>query len=130
MEKRDAISGGNHAALWHGRFKEGPDADAVAFETSIHVDERMAFDDISGSKAHVAMLGESGIIPSEEATLIIKTLEEISQELKDEKLKIDYSAEDIHSFIEGTLTDRIGEAGKKVHTGRSRNDQFALDERL
>lgn len=130
MEKRDAISGGNHAALWHGRFKEGPDADAVAFETSIHVDERMAFDDISGSKAHVAMLGESGIIPSEEATLIIKTLEEISQDLKDEKLKIDYSAEDIHSFIEGTLTDRIGEAGKKVHTGRSRNDQIALDERL
>ena len=130
MEKRDAISGGNHAALWHGRFKEGPDADAVAFETSIHVDERMAFDDISGSKAHVAMLGESGIILSEEATLIIKTLEEISQDLKDEKLKIDYSAEDIHSFIEGTLTDRIGEAGKKVHTGRSRNDQIALDERL
>lgn len=130
MEKRDAISGGNHAALWHGRFKEGPDADAVAFETSIHVDERMAFDDISGSKAHVAMLGESGIIPFEEATLIIKTLEEISQDLKDEKLKIDYSAEDIHSFIEGTLTDRIGEAGKKVHTGRSRNDQIALDERL
>lgn len=130
MEKRDAISGGNHAALWHGRFKEGPDADAVAFETSIHVDERMAFDDISGSKAHVAMLGESGIIPSEEATLIIKTLEEISQDLKDEKLKIDYSAEDIHSFIEGTLTDRIGEAGKKVHTGRSRNDQITLDERL
>lgn len=130
MEKRDAISGGNHAALWHGRFTEGPDADAVAFETSIHVDERMAFDDIIGSKAHVAMLGESGIIPSDEASLIIKTLDEIYQDLKDEKLKIDYSAEDIHSFIEGTLTDRIGEAGKKVHTGRSRNDQIALDERL
>ena len=130
MEKRDAISGGNHAALWHGRFKEGPDADAVAFETSILVDERMAFDDIIGSKAHVAMLGDSGIIPSDEASLIIKTLDEIYQDLKDEKLKIDYSAEDIHSFIEGTLTDRIGEAGKKVHTGRSRNDQIALDERL
>src|SRR5574344_2074981 len=102
-EKRDAISGGNHAALWHGRFEEGPDADAVEFETSIHVDERMAFDDIDGSIAHVTMLGESAIISKTESKQIIDTLNQIKQELQNGKLKIDYGAEDIHSFIEGTL---------------------------
>lgn len=127
---KGAIEGGNHAALWHGRFKEGPDAKAVEFETSIYVDERMAFDDIAGSKAHAKMLGEAGIISLEESQQIITTLDEIASDLKDGTLKVDYSAEDIHSFIEGVLTDRIGEAGKKVHTGRSRNDQIALDERL
>jgi len=127
---KGAIEGGNHAALWHGRFKEGPDAQAVEFETSIYVDERMAFDDISGSIAHVSMLGEVGIISQDEASQIIDALNEIADELKSGKLVIDYSAEDIHSFIEGVLTDRIGETGKKVHTGRSRNDQIALDERL
>lgn len=127
---KGAIDGGNHAALWHGRFKEGPDAKAVEFETSIYVDERMVFDDISGSKAHALMLAESGIIPREEAEQIILTLDEIASDLKSGKLQMDYSAEDVHSFIEGVLTDRIGEAGKKVHTGRSRNDQIALDERL
>lgn len=129
-EKRDAISGGNHAALWHGRFKEGPDAEAVAFETSIHVDSRMALDDIRGSIAHVKMLGEQNIIPKDESSKIIKTLEEIADDLQKEKLQIDVNAEDIHSFVEGVLTDRLGDIGKKVHTGRSRNDQIALDERL
>ena len=127
---KGAMEGGNHAALWHGRFEEGPDAQAVEFETSIYVDQRMAQDDIAGSKAHVAMLGASGIIPQTEAEQIVQALEGISQDLESGALTIDYSAEDIHSFIEGVLTDRIGEAGKKVHTGRSRNDQIALDERL
>ena len=127
---KGAMEGGNHAALWHGRFEEGPDAQAVEFETSIYVDQRMAQDDIAGSKAHVAMLGASGIISQTEADQIIQALEGISQDLESGALTIDYSAEDIHSFIEGVLTDRIGEAGKKVHTGRSRNDQIALDERL
>ena len=127
---KGAMEGGNHAALWHGRFEEGPDAQAVEFETSIYVDQRMAQDDITGSKAHVAMLGASGIIPQNEADQIIQALEGISKDLESGALTIDYSAEDIHSFIEGVLTDRIGEAGKKVHTGRSRNDQIALDERL
>lgn len=129
-ENKTAIDGGNHAALWHGRFVEGPDAEAVAFETSIHVDARMAFDDIAGSKAHAAMLGESGIIPQDEADAIVRELVNIELDLKSGKLQIDTNAEDIHSFIEGVLTDRLGEAGKKVHTGRSRNDQIALDERL
>ena len=119
----------NHAALWHGRFAEGPDAEAVAFETSIHVDERMALDDIKGSRAHAAMLGHAGIISKEEAEKIIEGLNSIEADLNNGSLKIDYSAEDIHSFVEATLTDRIGEPGKKVHTGRSRNDQIALDER-
>lgn len=120
----------NHAALWHGRFQEGPDAEAVAFETSINVDERMALDDIKGSRAHAKMLGHAKIIPQDEADKIIEGLDSIEKDLNEGKLKIDYSAEDIHSFIEATLTDRIGEPGKKVHTGRSRNDQIALDERL
>lgn len=120
----------NHAALWHGRFAEGPDAEAVAFETSINVDERMALDDIAGSKAHAQMLGEAGIISKDDSSAIVKALDEIQSDLVSGKLQIDYSAEDIHSFIEATLTDRIGEAGRRVHTGRSRNDQIVLDERL
>ena len=124
------ITQDNHAALWHGRFKEGPDAEAVAFETSINVDERMALDDIKGSRAHAKMLGHTGIISGEDAEKIVEGLDSIEKDLISGALKIDYSAEDIHSFIEATLTDRIGEPGKKVHTGRSRNDQIALDERL
>lgn len=124
------LTGDNHKALWSGRFAEGPDAAAVEFETSIHVDERMAFDDIQGSIAHAQMLGEEGIISSAESDKIVKGLNSILKDIKSGKLEIDYSAEDIHSFVEATLTDRIGEAGKKLHTGRSRNDQIALDERL
>ena len=120
----------NHAALWHGRFEEGPDAQAVAFETSIFVDERMAKDDIQGSKAHAKMLGEAGIITKDEAKAIVDGLVSIEEDMDSGKLTIDWSAEDIHSFIESTLTDRIGEPGRKLHTGRSRNDQIALDERL
>ena len=129
-DSHGTMTNDNHAALWHGRFNEGPDAEAVAFETSIYVDERMALDDIRGSKAHAAMLGECGIIAKDEVQAIIAGLSSIEKDLVSGALKIDYSAEDIHSFIEATLTDRIGESGKKLHTGRSRNDQIALDERL
>ena len=124
------INGGNHAALWHGRFKEGPDAEAVEFETSIYEDMRLASDDIRGSQAHVKMLGKQNIIPEEEASRIAEELGRIASEIKDGTLQIDTSAEDIHSFVEGVLTDRLGDVGRKVHTGRSRNDQIALDERL
>ena len=124
------ITDNNHAALWHGRFLDGPDAAAVEFETSIHVDERMALDDIAGSKAHASMLFTQGIISKEENDEIQKGLSSIENDLNSGSLQIDYSAEDIHSFVEATLTDRIGDAGKKLHTGRSRNDQIALDERL
>ncbi len=121
---------GKKETLWHGRFSEGPDAEAIAFETSIHLDSRMAFDDIKGSVAHATMLGERGIIPRDEASSIARELERIAADLQSGKLAVDGGAEDIHSFVEGVLTDRLGEAGKKVHTGRSRNDQVALDERL
>ena len=120
----------NHKALWSGRFADGPDAAAVEFETSIFVDERMALDDIAGSIAHATMLGEQKIIPKADAVKIVTGLKQIQKDLQSGKRTVDYSAEDIHSFIEATLTDRIGEAGKKLHTGRSRNDQIALDERL
>lgn len=130
MTEHGTITTDNHAALWHGRFEEGPDAQAVAFETSIHVDERMALDDIQGSIAHAKMLAYSGIISKNEASEIVDGLTSIKNDLENGSLSIDYSAEDIHSFVEATLTDRIGESGKKVHTGRSRNDQIALDERL
>ena len=129
-EDNRIIDGGNHAALWHGRFKEGPDAEAVAFETSIYEDMRLASDDIRGSRAHVNMLGKQGIIPAAEASKIAEELGKIADEIKEGKLQIDTSAEDIHSFVEGVLTDRLGDVGRKVHTGRSRNDQIALDERL
>ena len=124
------MTGNNHAALWHGRFAEGPDAAAVEFETSIHVDERMALDDIRGSKAHANMLAKQGIITEEENGRIQGGLSSIERDLASGALPIDRSAEDIHSFVEATLTDRIGDAGRKLHTGRSRNDQIALDERL
>lgn len=131
-ERREhgALTGDNHRALWSGRFAEGPDAAAVEFETSIRVDERMALDDIHGSVAHAQMLGEQGIISKEESDAIVAGLRGIEADLQAGTLAIDYSAEDIHSFVEAVLTDRIGEAGKKLHTGRSRNDQIALDERL
>ena len=124
------LTGDNHAALWSGRFAEGPDAAAVEFETSIRVDERMALDDIHGSIAHAQMLDEQKIISKSESSEIVKGLKSIEKDLLSGELKIDYSAEDIHSFVEAVLTDRIGEPGKKLHTGRSRNDQIALDERL
>lgn len=120
----------NHAPLWSGRFCESPDADAVAFETSIGADARMAQDDIAGSMAHAGMLGKQGIIPAEDASRIVQALEGIAADLRSGALQIDPAAEDIHSFVEAVLTDRIGDAGRRLHTGRSRNDQIALDERL
>lgn len=136
MSNHGTITNDNHAALWHGRFKEGPDADAVKFETSINDDMRMAYVDIEGSKAHAKMLCKQGLISEEEKNQIIEGLDSIKKDLtsgvdpEGKPFNVDLSAEDIHSFIEATLTDRIGEAGKKVHTGRSRNDQIALDEKL
>ena len=136
MSEHGTITTDNHAALWHGRFLEGPDAAAVTFETSIQDDMRMAMVDIEGSINHAKMLSKVGLISKDEEKQIIDGLNSIKEDLiarKDNNgnpFNVDMSAEDIHSFIEATLTDRIGEAGKKVHTGRSRNDQIALDERL
>lgn len=120
----------NEETLWQGRFAETPGAEAIAFETSIHIDSRLAFDDIRGSIAHARMLGSVGIITQEESHKIAQELSTISLELSNGTLIIDTNAEDIHSFIEGVLTERLGDTGRKLHSGRSRNDQIALDERL
>lgn len=130
MSEHGTITKDNHAALWHGRFLEGPDAAAVNFETSINDDMRMAMVDIEGSIAHAKMLAHSKLISEDESQKIKNGLLSIKEDLLHRKINVDLSAEDIHSFVEATLTDRIGEPGKKVHTGRSRNDQIALDERL
>ncbi|QQO09216.1 argininosuccinate lyase [Breznakiella homolactica] len=116
--------------LWSGRLEEKPEAEAFAFQASISVDRRLALDDIRGSRAHAAMLGKQGIIPGETAEQLDRALEEIARELESGSLEIDPEAEDIHSFIEGILTERLGDAGRMVHAGRSRNDQVATDFRL
>jgi len=113
--------------LWAGRLAEKPGDEAFAFQSSISVDKRLACDDIAASRAHVAMLGKQGIIPSAAAGRIGKELERIAAELESGALKIDESFEDIHSFIEGTLTARLGDEGRMVHAGRSRNDQVVTD---
>ncbi len=116
--------------LWAGRLSEKPEASAFAFQASINVDKRLVFDDIEGSKAHVIMLGAQGIIPKDSALKIDKELSNIAAEIKSGKLEIDVSCEDIHSFLETVLIERLGEAGKMVHAGRSRNDQVAVDFRV
>jgi len=116
--------------LWAGRLSEKPQADAFAFQSSIAVDSRLVFDDIAGSIAHASMLGKQGIIPKASAVKICKELDLIAADIKSGKLTIDTGAEDIHSFIENVLTERIGDDGRMVHAGRSRNDQVALDFRL
>lgn len=116
--------------LWSGRLEAKPEAEALAFESSIAVDSRLAREDIAGSRAHVAMLAKQGIIPAEAAKAIDEELGRISAELAEGTLQIDMEAEDIHSFIEAVLTERLGDVGRMVHAGRSRNDQVAVDLRL
>ena len=113
--------------MWAGRFSKEENKEVNDFNSSIRVDSRMYKEDITGSMAHAFMLGKCGIITSDESDLIIKTLEEILNDIESGKLEIDYEAEDIHMFIEEELTKRIGLVGKKLHTARSRNDQVALD---
>ncbi|MDR1250489.1 MAG: argininosuccinate lyase [Treponema sp.] len=116
--------------LWAGRLEEKPGAEAFAFQASISVDQRLAQDDIRGSRAHAAMLGKQGIIGAGAASELDAALGAIARELEDGTLSIDPNAEDIHSFIERILTERLGDPGRAVHAGRSRNDQVALDFRL
>lgn len=116
--------------LWAGRFKSEVSKTTNDFNSSISFDSKMYAEDIAGSIAHAAMLGKCGIISSEDSALIVKTLNEIKSDIDSGKLEFDPNAEDIHTFIEGELTLRIGSAGKRLHTARSRNDQVALDGRL
>ncbi|HPU17281.1 MAG TPA: argininosuccinate lyase [Bacillota bacterium] len=116
--------------LWAGRAKRGLDDAAESFNSSISFDSRMFREDIEGSIAHAEMLGKTGIIPADAALAIKDTLAQIKSELESGKLTIDMSCEDIHTFVENELTRRIGDAGKMLHTARSRNDQVATDLRL
>ncbi|MBQ9414115.1 MAG: argininosuccinate lyase [Clostridia bacterium] len=116
--------------LWAGRFQKALDDKTNDFNSSISFDSRMAEEDILGSMAHAAMLEAQGIIRHEDGAAIQEGLAAIAADLKSGALAIDMTAEDIHTFVEGELTARIGDAGKRLHTGRSRNDQVALDIRL
>ena len=118
------------AQLWQGRFSKAVDSRVNDFNSSIRFDSRMFRQDINGSMAHATMLGEQGIISPEDQEAILDGLQGILTDLQEGELSIDPEAEDIHTFIEQTLTARIGDAGKRLHTGRSRNDQVALDIRL
>lgn len=118
------------AQLWKGRFKKELAKETNDFNSSIKFDSRMFEEDIRGSIAHATMLGATGIIDKSESDKIVKGLGEILEDIKTGKLSIDTEAEDIHTFVEGELTQRLGQTGKRLHTARSRNDQVALDIRL
>lgn len=118
------------AKLWGGRFQKNTDKKVDDFNSSIRFDQRMYRQDIRGSIAHAKMLGKQDIIPAADAEKIIAGLEEILADIEAGKVQFEIDAEDIHMNIEKILTERIGEAGKRLHTGRSRNDQVALDIRM
>ena len=118
------------AQLWGGRFTKETDQLVYNFNASISFDQKFYKEDIEGSIAHVKMLGKQGIITDKESDDIQKCLGQILKDVESGKLEISSKYEDIHSFVEATLIDRLGDTGKKLHTGRSRNDQVALDMRL
>ncbi len=118
------------AKLWAGRFEKPTNALLDDFQSSIPFDQRMLECDVTGSIAHATMLGEQGIITVEDSQAIVAGLEQILKEYRSGSLTIDMGAEDVHMFVEALLTERIGDAGKRLHTGRSRNDQVALDVRM
>ena len=118
------------AQLWGGRFTKETDQLVYNFNASISFDQKFYKEDIEGSIAHVTMLGKQGIISQAESNDIVVCLKQILKEVESGELEISSKYEDIHSFVEANLIDRIGDAGKKLHTGRSRNDQVALDMKL
>jgi len=118
------------AQLWGGRFTKETDRLVYNFNASVSFDQKFYRQDIRGSKAHVAMLTRQGILTEEEGRLITEGLDGILRDVENGTLEITEEYEDIHSFVEAVLTERIGDAGKKLHTGRSRNDQVALDMKL
>lgn len=116
--------------LWGGRFEKSTDKAVDDFNSSIRFDSRMYKQDIKGSIAHASMLGKCGVIPQSDAELIQKTLLEILEDIENGKVEFEIDAEDIHMNVEKILITRIGDTGKRLHTGRSRNDQVALDIRM
>ena len=118
------------AQLWGGRFTKETDQLVYNFNASISFDKKFYRQDMEGSMAHVKMLAKQGILTEDERDQILAGLEGILEDVENGTLEISHAYEDIHSFVEVTLIDRIGDAGKKLHTGRSRNDQVALDMKL
>ncbi len=118
------------AQLWGGRFTKETDQLVYAFNASIGFDQKLLHEDIAGSIAHVTMLAKQGIVTADERDSIVSGLKSIEEDVEAGTLAISSQYEDIHSFVEANLIDRIGDAGKKLHTGRSRNDQVALDMRM
>ena len=118
------------AKLWGGRFQKSTDKKVDDFNSSIRFDKRMYKQDIKGSVAHATMLGRQNIIPKEDSDKIVAELKNILKDIEDGKVEFEIDAEDIHMNIEKILIERIGDAGKRLHTGRSRNDQVALDIRM
>ncbi len=130
MKNEQQKRGTDMAQLWGGRFTKETDQMVYQFNASISFDRRFYAQDIRGSIAHVMMLAKQGILTEEERQKMISGLEGILRDVEDGVLEISEQYEDIHSFVEAVLIDRIGEPGKKLHTGRSRNDQVALDMKL
>ena len=134
MTKKDpvhpvgGVTGGS--TLWHGRFGDAPAAELLAFTESLSFDRRLWFDDLTGSRAHVRGLGRSKILSPEEVTSILEALDTVEGELREGTLVFEPTDEDIHTPVERRVTQLAGEAGARLHTGRSRNDQCATDLRL
>ena len=116
--------------LWGGRFTKEENQLVHNFNESLSFDQKFYRQDIEGSMAHVTMLAKQGIVSEEDKEAILKGLKGILEDIQSGKLEFTKEHEDIHSFVEANLTQRIGEAGKRLHTGRSRNDQVALDMKL
>lgn len=116
--------------LWGGRFTKEINQLVHNFNESLSFDQKFYRQDIEGSIAHVTMLARQGIVSEEDRDKIIEGLKGILRDLDEGNLSFSEEHEDIHSFVEATLTQRIGEAGKRLHTGRSRNDQVALDMKM
>ena len=124
------MSDNNKTKLWGGRFKQATKGLVEDFTASVHFDKRLFRQDILGSKAHAKMLAKQGIISNEDADAIVKGLDSILEEIEQGKFEWDSSLEDVHMNIEQALINRIGDAGRRLHTARSRNDQVATDVRL
>jgi argininosuccinate lyase len=117
-------------ALWSGRFTQQTDSLVQKFSESISYDRRLYPFDIQGSQAHAKMLAKQGIISQDDADKIVAGLNDIKKDIDDGNFDFSIALEDIHMNIESRLTERIGQPGARLHTGRSRNDQIATDERL
>ena len=118
------------AQLWGGRFTKETDQLVYNFNASISFDKKFYRQDMEGSIAHVKMLGKQGILTEQETEELTAGVKDILNEVESGELEISHEYEDIHSFVEAALIERLGDTGKKLHTGRSRNDQVALDMRM